>query len=180
MTTENVDAVVLFDAVLEKVAEDFSQGLQQNVKITRINSIAQIAWIESWKSINVRKPPNGGWDWIDKYRDYKRKEPRYLLDFAIWESDILCGLAICSRSKRGEVISIHCIEGSPDDNHPLRGLIFKIIDLVCLEYAVSKKTVKTIQIRDPVERLITFYEEHGYKLQRKWLSGSRYCEKGVK
>jgi hypothetical protein len=180
MEKENIDSVVLFDAVLEKVAKNFSQGLQQNVKITRINSIAQIAWIESWKSINVRKPPNGGWDWIAKYRDYKRKEPRYLLDFTIWESNILCGLAICSRSKGGEVISIHCIEGLPGDNHPLKGLVFEIIDLVCLEYAIHKKTVKTIQIRDPVERLITFYEVHGYKLQRNWLSGNRYCEKGVK
>lgn len=170
----------MFDDVLEGVTENLSKELQKNIKITRITSTAQTAWTESWKPINDRQPPNGGWDWVAMYQDYKRKKPRYLLDFAIWDSDILCGLALCSRSKGCEIISIHCIEGSPDDNHPLNGLIFNIIDAVCLEYAMLKKSVKAIRVIDPVERLVAFYEENGYTFQRKWLSGSRYCEKGVK
>jgi hypothetical protein len=179
MQTENVDAAVLFDAVLEKVAEVFSQGLQQNVKVTQITPFARRVWTESWMPINHRQPPNGGWDWLYKYQASEKKYRKYLMGIAIWESSKLCGLALCSRSRGGDNLSIHYIEGSPDNSHPLKGMIFSIVDNICQEYAMQTE-VKSIRVLEPVDDLVDFYKSYGYELKNKRLFGSKYCERGIK
>ncbi len=110
----------MIDAVLEHVADFFSIHLEKQIQITRITPIVLRTWTETWKTINNREPPNGGWNWIDKNKMFEKKYHKYLLDIAIWESNQLCGMALCTRSKGNDNLSIHYIEGSPN-NHTLQG-----------------------------------------------------------
>lgn len=168
----------MLDAILEQVSDFFCENLKQEIKITRIDSMTLRAWSETWKPINKRQPPNGGWDWIYKNKDFERKYQKYLIGIAIWESNQLCGLALCSRSKGNDNISLHYIEGSPDENHPLKGYVFTIIETICLEYAKLKQ-VNKIRIIEPVDNLTDFYISYGYELKNKRLFGHKYLEKGI-
>jgi hypothetical protein len=94
----------MLDAILEQVSGFFCENLQQEIKITRIDAITLRAWSETWKPISKRQPPNGGWDWIYKNKNFERKYQKYLIAIAIWESNKLCGLALCSRSKGNDNI----------------------------------------------------------------------------
>lgn len=168
----------MLDAVLEQVSDFFSIHLAKQIQITRITPLALRTWSETWKINNERKPPNGGWDWIYKTKSFERKYHKYLIDIAIWESNTLCGLALCSRSKGNDNLSLHYLEGSPDKQHPLRGYIFTITETICLEYGMLK-AINKIRIIEPVDSLIDFYLNYGYELKNKSLFGHKYCEKGI-
>jgi len=171
----------LFDAVLEEVSNFFSLSLREEIKLTRITPEALRKWTESWKPINTRVPPNGGWDWTDKTKNHNDRFSIKSLDIAIWNgNNDLCGLALCKRSKNYDNISILYIEGSPNNNHSLKGFIFSIIDAVYTEYAMATTNkVKQILIIDPVENLLNFYESYGYKVKKKFFSGKKCCKKGI-
>ncbi|TRW96999.1 hypothetical protein [Candidatus Methylobacter oryzae] len=166
------------DAVFEQVADFFSSNLQKEIKITSINSEALNAWQQSWSS-SLRIPPNGGWDWRCKLSNASRKYQKRLMSVAVWGQDnCLCGLALCSRSKSNEVLSVHYIEGAPIEQHPLTGYVFNIINAVLHEYSYVVNANK-IRIMYPVKDLIDFYNSHGYILSKKSLFGRPYCEKGI-
>jgi hypothetical protein len=169
----------MLDVVLEQVSDFFSLNLTKQIQITRITPIALRTWTETWKTINNREPPNGGWNWIDKSKIFDRKYHKYLLDIAIWESNQLCGMALCTRSKGNDNLSIHYIEGSPNKKHPLQGYIFTIVETICMEYGILK-SINAIRIIEPVDNLIEFYFSYGYNLQKKQLFGHKYLERGIK
>lgn len=168
----------MLDAVLEKTSSFFTEKLKKGVMITRIDEKSLIAWKETWDVINKRQPPNGGWDWEYKNSSFNKNYGKYLIGIAVWSDDSLCGLALCTRSKGNEVLSIHYIEGSPNESHHLRGNVFTIINSVLLEYATLIKA-KTIRIIDPVDNLVDFYKSFGYKLSKKLLSRRKFCERGI-
>lgn len=171
----------LLDAIFEEVSNFYCEILRNEVKITRIDPTALRAWSETWKPINSRCPPNGGWDWTDKTKDFKKGYNKYSLDFAIWGANkTLCGLALCAISRGGDNISIFYIEGSPDKSHPLKGHIFNIIETMCLEYADATGKTNRIFIIEPAEKLVDFYNSHGYFLKKKLIFGRRKLEKGIK
>jgi hypothetical protein len=169
------------DAVFEKISNVFSKERQIKISITEIDEQTLNSWTQTWKQNNQRKPPNGGWDWDYKTKDMSKKYEKRLISIAIWvDNTTLCGLALCQRSKGSETISIHYIERSPDNTEPLKGYIFKIVEAICLEYAILTKKTKTIRIIQPVDNLIALYQENGFKAHKKLLSGRKYCEKFVK
>lgn len=168
------------NAVFEQVAKTFSDTLQKNIHITEINQTALDVWANAWQPNNPRTPPNGGWDWNYKTKEMGKKYEKHLIGIAIWlDNTTLCGLALCQISKRSENISIHYIERSPDNTKPLKGYIFKIVQLVCLEYAFLTKKTKSIRIIQPIDNLISLYEKNGFKLHKKLLFGRPYCEKHI-
>jgi hypothetical protein len=169
----------MFDAVLEDTANFFVEHLKKDVKITKIDQSVLKAWADTWKIVNTRQPPNGGWDWEYKNNTLHGKYKKNLMGIAVWgEDNSLCGLALCTKSKGNEVLSIHYIEGSPNENHPLKGYVFTIIDTVLLQYGGLIKS-NSIRIIDPVDTLISFYTSFGYKLNKKLLFHQKYCEKGM-
>ena len=167
------------DAVFENVSVFFNKELQKKIRITKIDPNALNSWKETWKEVNDRKPPNGGWDWAYKTSEARKKYTKYLIGIAVWdEGNSLCGLALCSKSKGNEVLSIHYIEGAPDKNHSLKGYVFKIINTILLEYGCLIKANK-IRIMQPVDGLKDFYCSCGYVLNRKRLFGQEFCERGI-
>lgn len=97
----------------------------------------------------------------------------------LWsENSCLCGLAICSKSRGNKVLSVHYIEGSPVEPHPLSGYVFQIIDSVLREYGDLINANK-IRIMQPVDSLISYYNLYGYILNKKTLFGHPYCVKGL-
>ena len=168
------------DRVFEEVANLFSIECRQEVRITEITPAVLRAWSESWKPFNSRKPPDGGWDWVSKAKDFKKK-PKYRIEIAIWANkNELCGLALGKISKGEENISIYYIEGSPNLYHSLKGHIFDIVEVVCLDYARLLKKTKSIRLMEPVKSLRGFYKKRGYVFSKKLLFGREYCEKEVK
>jgi hypothetical protein len=97
---------------------------------------------------------------------------------ALWENGLLCGLALAKKSKGNDNISVYYIEGSPNQNNPLKGFIFPIIETVCLEYAKINK-INKIMIIEPVEILNEFYSSYGYSFPNKRLFKKKYCIKEV-
>lgn len=169
-----------FTGILEEVANFFSISLRKEIRLTRINNDTLRIWSETWRDYNKRIPPNGGWDWIDKTKLHKKKFDKKLLDFAILsENKELCGLVLCTRSNSHEIMYIRYMEGSIYDNHSLKGLIFNIVDTVCMSYAEIYNT-KKIRIVDPVNTLIPYYDLKGYVLKKGLFNRNKYCEKGVK
>jgi hypothetical protein len=169
----------MLNAILEQVSDVFSNELQKKLSITEINPEALTVWVKTWKSISTRQPPDGGWDWECKTSRLNRKYRKRLISIAIWANNELCGLALCRISRGSEVISMCYIEGSPNGQHPLRGYVFQIIEMICLEYAVIKKS-KTIRIEEPIDSLMDFYKLQGYLLNKKLLFGRKFLKKDLK
>lgn len=167
----------MLDAILEEVSDFFTEDLQKEVKITKIDPNALRVWTETWKNVSARKPPDGGWDWVYKTKLLEKRYKKYFIGIAVWgEGCSLCGLALCSRSRGNDVLSIHYVEGAPSKDHPLKGYVFNIINTVLLEYAGIIKA-NGIRIMEPVNSLISFYKIYEYELHNKTLLGKRYCEK---
>ncbi|MGZ4953597.1 MAG: hypothetical protein ACXV8Q_00675 [Methylobacter sp.] len=173
----NVKSAV--SAVFEQVGHVFSSALKKEVKVTCINPDALTAWQQSWDSVNQRTPPDGGWDWQYKLYEASKKYSKRLVSIAVWsDNSCLCGLAICSKSRGNRVLSLHYLEGSPVEQHPLSGYVFQIIDSTLQEYGYLINA-NDIRIMQPVDNLISHYNFYGYILNKKTLFGRPYCVKGL-
>lgn len=146
--------------------------------MTRIDSNTLNAW-RNWVPINTRKPPNGGWNWEFKVAHFQKNYQKYVFDIAIWdENGDLSGLALGKRSRSKANLSIYYIEGSPNQLSPLKGDIFRIINLVGSEYA-KLIGINRFRLIEPVDGLIEFYHSYHFELKNKTLFGKTYCEKDI-
>lgn len=165
--------MIEFDRVLPLISKQISTELGKDVNITRVTSEQLEKYCEDWKT----HPKNNHWNWLSKL-DIFRKFSKNLRKFiAIEESSTLCGLAYCTCSKGRTNISIHYIQGSPDDSHPLKRQVFPIIDILCCTYARLNE-MTAVRILDPLDNVIHLYQQKGYEMQKKRLfSHNRYMEK---
>lgn len=166
------------NAVFEETSNYFSISTRETVRITQVDHVALRTWSETWKSINTRTPPNGGWDWTYKRNHFNKYSSKRLFDMAIWGgNNILCGLALGKMSKGLDNLSIYYIEGFPS-NHPLKGYILDVIIYTIIEYArlMGRNKVKLI---DPVDGLIDTYKQYGFTYIKGGLLSEHYCEKQV-
>jgi len=163
------------DRVFEEAGNEFSIIYHSNIKITRIDANTLRYWTENCKAQNNRQPPNGGWDWVYKTNMFKASHGRYVIDVAIWNDGILCGLALGKVSKGMKQLSIHYIESSPDEKHSLKGLIFELLKTILKDYATLLNVEKIILV-EPVDGLIKFYESHDFLYKKKRLFGKSICE----
>jgi hypothetical protein len=69
----------VLELIFKKAAIDFSKYLNKNIEITKIDDITLRIWTQTWKTNNNREPPNGGWDWVYKTRDFEKKHNRVVL-----------------------------------------------------------------------------------------------------
>ena len=172
-------ALILF---LEKSSEKISKDLDAQIRLTSLNSTVLDFWEKEWKVNSTRIPPNGGWDWRSHYLDFKRRKPKQLYSLAVWHGDVLCGMTIGYTSKGPTHVRLDLIEGAPDENHPLRGLVLRIIVDVSMNYAQLTRKEKLI-IANPVPDLIDLYQRRGFTYipEKKSFFGTHedFCVKEV-
>ncbi|MCI5150840.1 MAG: hypothetical protein D3916_15905 [Candidatus Electrothrix sp. MAN1_4] len=75
-------------------------------------------------------------------------------------------MALGYSSKGNAHVRVDLIEGSPDNTHPLRGNILKIIVKVSMDYACLIQKEKLI-IANPVAGLVEKYKEMGFTHYQK-------------
>ncbi len=100
---------------------------------------------------------------------------------ALWHDDELCGLCLGHMSRDDKHNVIEYIEGSPVENHPLKGYVLDIILTAGFEYA-KYCGKRSLILREPVAGLSKIYQEQfGFELREKGIFGKTpYCIKEVK
>lgn len=114
------------------------------------------------------------WPWPVMVADYQRNHPERF-EVALWSGDTLCGLALGRPSRSKSVLTVKYVEGNPDLEHPLKGLVAAIA--IATAHAYAKALGSTLLRLDaPLEPLVPLYrDDFGFTLV---LEGTRvaYCE----
>ncbi len=129
------------------------------------------AWREQWAGHPARSV---AWPWDAMVADYRHHHPSRL-DFAVWSSNALSGLAI------GRTGSAHCsieyLEGSPVVGHPLKGQVIPAALTALLAYATVLGRGE-MRLVEPLALLVPVYEARGFLLVEQ--RGERpYCVRRV-
>jgi hypothetical protein len=109
-------------------------------------------WREQWQPVNIRQPPNGGWDWIAS-RELHRNDPS-VFGAAILIGERLCGLALATVSNAA--VRVNPLEGDPSPDCALKGDVLRIIleASACYAQVLGREE---LHVLDPVEGLIATY-----------------------
>jgi hypothetical protein len=116
------------------------------------------------------------WDWTVELGRFA-SDPRRL-SLAIWSGSVLCGLATGKVAKSGKHVSITLMEGNPDEAHPLKGLIAKIVMLFGLALCVELGAAE-LRFVNPLDALVPLYEGYGFSLEAS-SGGVPYMAKKVR
>jgi hypothetical protein len=148
-------------------------GLDETkINLTRINDAAIQAYAEQWGAL----PPNphGDFDWNYNVDAFSRETCPFSV--AIWYGDTLCGLGV--GVKRNGRVDLALMEGSPDPDHPLKGLIAAIV-IDCAAAFAREWRVSMLRLKKPLEALLPFYESKlGFTIVRP-RNQPIYCEREV-
>lgn len=123
------------------------------------------AWKQQWyPNLGARTPPEGGWDWPERYRAYKNHLDRF--EVAIWsDHDRLSGLAIGKTNSH--CVRVEILEGYPRPDCPLRGQALLIIlqAATCYAQLLGKRYLCLMEPANAeLERL---YEDvYGFQMAR--------------
>ena len=116
------------------------------------------------------------WPWPDMAADFRRKFPERF-EVAIWSDEILCGLAIGKPSHSRHVMTVQFLEGNPDTQHPLKGIVHLAVLEAAHAYSVAINA-GAMRIDAPHPATIELYLGLGFRLETP--SGrSAYCEKEI-
>ena len=135
-----------------------SSGGGPQVIFGHITPGALHAWRRSWRDHPRRRVT---WDWEAIHKKYRKRYAR--LEAAIHCEGELCGLAIGTFSPARTILSINWIEGSPEESHPLRGLILDLVE----ELAVVTATAygcRLLRFADPQPPVVERFAGTVYRL----------------
>ena len=145
---------------------------------------AQDAVIEYWAAGNLtsidatalrqRESWNGqAWDWQEALNEISKDPRRFSL--AIWQGDTLCGLALGKVGRSGKHVSVALMEGNPDEKHPLKGNVIKIVMAfgiaLCREHGARE-----LRFVNPLPAVIPLYEAYGFALEKTQLGMQYMCK----
>ncbi|WP_282373047.1 N-acetyltransferase [Pseudomonas sp. PS02290] len=92
---------------------------------------------------------------------WKRKDARGL-DLALWHADELCGLCYATPRRSRLRIKVILLEGQPNTNHPLKGLVARLMFLAVGVYA-RMLGCEVIQIESPEPGVVSYYQRLGFQ-----------------
>ena len=116
---------------------------QSLTDLTDINRHSLRAWEQQWLPAMPAGKEWSDWDWSRGMARWRKCADRF--EVAVWSGNQLCGLAVGKPSAGRGNLSLHAIQGSPIENHPLKGKILPIVidtagaygtALQCKEYAL--------------------------------------------
>jgi hypothetical protein len=138
------------------------QSLMTNIGVDfRISDFSRSTdrlWREQWQPVNIRQPPNGGWDWVAS-RELHRNDPS-VFGAAILIGERLCGLALATVSNAA--VRVNLLEGDPRPDCMLKGHVLRIILEASACYAQLLGRDE-LHVLDPVEGLIATYTDDVFK-----------------
>lgn len=114
------------------------------------------------------------WDWT--YIRHKFWPIPSRFEMAISVHGRLCGLAIGNPSNGRRHLSAYYLEGNPDPQHPLKGMILPIV-LGGLELYAKMLDCSYIRLVEPVAGLRPKYQSLGFSAVARVPSGALYCER---
>lgn len=130
--------------------------------LTEIDAAALRMWREAWAE-RKHWTGEGGYRWDLLSRRYRSK-PR-AFHMAIWGSGVLCGMIVGWVSKAHERLTLHFMESSPDQHHPLRGSITFLAFAAAESYGRAVGA-RTVILRNPLPGVVARYVRLGYALAR--------------
>jgi hypothetical protein len=130
------------------------------LKLTSIDDMALEAWEEQWAGHPDRR---FDWDWRSERRAWDSNLSRF--EVAVWSDDHLCGLAIGKISKGREHLAIYILEGSPDNDHPLKQRVRHCVVEAAEAYAVTTGC-KRLYLLNPLEGALQLYLQMGFSLAK--------------
>jgi len=125
-----------FQEIIAATAVSLKQYLPWSFSLTPGSGKSDEAWRRQWQPILKRTPPNGGWEW-PACRLARGNDPTRFCA-AMWcqnESE-LCSLVLMRLNNTACRIEI--VEGSPNPNHTLRGLVIPVALELASMYAQAK------------------------------------------
>lgn len=143
-----------YDAVMAALSIDYP-----NIKLTEIDGTAR-AQANSW--INPTTPPTTkivpGWDWKKLWRKFSDKACR--VDLAVWDNDVLYGLAIGRVSRRRIMATIHYLQRSPIASQS--GISLGRVATAYLVAMAQELGCKEVAIDQPLKELLGYYKSLGF------------------
>jgi hypothetical protein len=147
----------------------FTDGPLTN--LTGIDRRALHCWEQEWRPATRQDQPWSEWDWRAGVQRWTRCIDRF--EVAIWSGEQLCGLAIGKPSDRRQNLSIYAVQGSPVENHPLRGKVLPIVIDVAGAYGTALGC-KELRFVNPLPGMIRVYERLGFELETRTVVAP-YC-----
>jgi hypothetical protein len=147
------------------LAEEFFETENQKISITPINAAASGYFVANWENHPQRLVK---FDWSGRLLNTLRTSHPKRLELAIWDAqNTLCGLVAGRVSNASIWLSVNFLEGNPDPNHPLKGLITPIAMRGAEIYSVliadeSKGYRPRVRVMNPVKGALASYAEMGY------------------
>jgi len=144
-------ALIALPATLQLHVPGLFAGV--SIDLREIDGPAMTQWDSHWRG-------KCQWDW-------KRIDTRYktLLDdrfeVAVWSGSVLCGLA-AGTSRYGRM-EVDLMEGSPDNQHPLKGAVrFSVLE-AARAYTLALGHTE-LRLNDPDRGMLTKYQLMGFTL----------------
>ena len=143
--------------------------------LTFIDETALTEWQQQWLPAMPPGHPWSDWDWGAEMQRWAGQ--RHRLDLAIWSREHLCGLAIGRSSPRKQNFSFRVLQGSPIDQHPLKGQILPILIEIGTMYGTALDC-RQLRFLQPLPGMIPVYERMGFRLART-SGGVHYCVRSL-
>jgi hypothetical protein len=118
------------------------------------------------------------WPWHVMAPDWRRNHPARF-EVAVWQGDVLCGLALGRPAPTAAHLSLHYIERNPDPESPLRGKVTRtVIDALGAYGVVLGKT--EMRLVDPLPALVPFYCSPAFGFRLVTPAGEvPYCRRSI-
>lgn len=144
--------------------------LPADLHTSNINAAA-LAVCDKWSG---RRVP---WSWSGAVRQYRGIPARF--ELAIWVGDRLCGLALGSPSKSDLHCAIVYLEGGPEDESSLRGLVFLVATTHLEVYArfLGKREARVVGPAN--DKIVALAKAVGYDFIKAPKGQDDYCVKEI-
>jgi len=153
--------------------DDLRTDLGLSTTLTSIDRNALSRWKADWQSPPSRPRTSGGWNWEGLSASYIRKPDA--LHLAIWAEGVLCGLVVGKPNANRSRLAIHYLEGTPQQNNPLRGKVVLVTLAAATRYAQALE-IPLLRVRNPVLSMETWLKRAGFVLAEESV-GPRYWER---
>jgi hypothetical protein len=142
-------------------------------------TLAQAEFADCWnKTLNTAK--GIPWSWVDIYNVYHSPDGAKRFDLAISAKGALYALCYGIPTKKKMFLKLHFFQGDFNGvENPLRGKVLNAISVAASTYT-SFLGGKEIWICNPLnEKLVRYYETHGFHAQRTREQKVTHLTKGV-
>jgi hypothetical protein len=181
LANNNIDKKLQTESLFTDIAATATLSLKLylpwSFSLTSGSQKSDEAWRSQWQPISNRAPPNGGWAWPSSRLACNRDPARFCA--AMWcqgESE-LCGLLLARLNNTACLVEM--VEGSPNPNHTLRGMVIPMALELSSMYAQAMGR-REVWVPRPANDMLFWFllNDYGFELVST-KRGSAFCRKEV-